>query len=120
MIRTNSFCGNEYTRHGAVQVGDGRECNMTLELEPDVQAGGRWAMSIYELAPNKAHAVAASSGEEGEVMGTGSSHQEGTDAGGATDVGTSGELGPVATGERAFTVVNECSQTIRVGSTGGR
>ncbi|CAM9245597.1 unnamed protein product [Pylaiella littoralis] len=104
------FCGDNYDRYGAVEQDDGYDCDMTLEFEPDVEAGGKWAMSIYSTDAGAAvNAITASSG------GTGAgSTQEGT-----TTVESS-TRDAVTSGKRAFTVVNECSQTIRIGSTGGR
>lgn len=115
LIRTNSFCGDKYNTHGAVKANSSRACNMTLKLEPDVQAGGHWAMSVYDLGGKQAQTatVASVTPDGGVGAGTGSSHD---DASSATEAGAS----DVVAGERAFTVVNQCSQTIHVGSTGGR
>lgn len=97
---------------------------MVLETNEEVEAGGWWTMSVYAMpvvltssdVSLNAMSSAASAASGG---GTGESHQEGTDAGGETVVEDE-ELGPVASGQRAFTVVNNCSQKIRIGATGGR
>lgn len=108
MTRRRSFCGNEYSKWGEVDPDvDSRACDMKLEQQPDVEAGGRWAMSVYQLPDPTAD----------DDDGLLELNSGGTGTGDTTD---GGDLGPVATGERAFTVVNECSSTIRVGSTGGR
>lgn len=102
-----SFCGDEYDKWGEVDLADpaddDRRCNMTLEEDSSVEAGGFWAMSIYQLPDPDTNQVELNSG--------------GTGTGDTTDVGG---LDPVESGKRAFTVVNKCSSTIRVGSTGGR
>lgn len=85
---------------------------MYYDLSSGIEAGGRWAMSVYdiqeEIVTNSA--VGKTSGQSTSSSSSG--------AGGSTNVGT--DLGPVEGGERAFTVTNQCSQTIRIGSTGGR
>lgn len=102
---------------------DDRRCDMTLEEEPDVEAGGTWAMSVYKLPEDEDSGVSfglksAAAAGSSTMSSTDIHAAEGTGAGGTTDVTQA--LGPVASGKRAFTVVNECSSTIRVGSTGGR
>lgn len=100
-----SFCGNSYNKWG-----ESESCDLYLAKDPTVEAGGFWALSVYELPgvldlnSNSAAAVAASDG--------------GSDA--ITAAKSLSDLGAVESGKRAFTVVNECSQDVRVGSTGGR
>ncbi|CBJ33634.1 thaumatin-domain containing protein [Ectocarpus siliculosus] len=99
------FCGNSYDKWG-----DSTSCDMYLAAEPTVEAGGDWALSVYGLPEvldvnsNSAAAVAASDGGSDIITA-------------ATSLS---DLGAVESGKRAFTVVNECSQDVRVGSTGGR
>lgn len=122
--RTRSFCGDTYDKWGEVDLDnpdhDKYRCDMTLPTSSDTEAGGWWTMSVYELPQDvdmeELSLNAVSSAGSG---GTGETHQEGTDAGGETVVDEDG-LGPVESGKRAFTVVNQCSQKIRVGATGGR
>lgn len=80
-------------------------------------AGGTWAISVYDL--QETVALNAAIGSEGDDSGSGSG-SEPEDIGGDTPVGDSGSDTAVASGQRAFTVINSCSQKIRVGSTGGR
>lgn len=112
-----SFCGNEYDKWGEVTADDDRACDMVLVEDSSVEAGGYWAMSVYQLEEMN---VELNSGSGSSNLNSADIHgNEGTGAGGTTDVGET-TLEPVASGQRAFTVVNKCSSTIRVGSTGGR
>lgn len=82
---------------------------MTLEADPTSgSAGGKWKISIYDLteAVETTEIVAEPAEEMDETIG------------GDTDAGE--EQTPVESGSRAFTVVNNCKQTLRIGSTGGR
>lgn len=98
---------------------------MTLATESHVEAGGVWAISVYDL--QESLVVNAATGSE-MADGTSSSFgptsyistsQEPEDIGGDTPVEDVPRT-PVPSGERAFTVVNDCSVAVRVGSTGGR
>lgn len=87
-------------------------------------AGGRWAISVYNLGTTDAE-TNEGTGNTGDVVAVGSSADlnpvgEGAGAGGGNSTDVSKEKSPVVTGKRAFTVVNNCQQTVRVGSTGGR
>lgn len=85
---------------------------MYYDFSSGIEAGGRWAISVYDIQE-----VIATNSAAGKNSGqTTSSSSSGV--GGSTNVGT--DLGPLEGGERAFTVINQCSQTIRIGSTGGR
>ena len=113
-----SFCGDEYNKWGEVDLADSgdddRRCDMTLADDPSVEAGGTWTVSVYELPAADASTVVELNSASGDTI----HDDEGTGAGGTTDVGETRD--PVPSGTRAFTVVNKCSGTIRVGSTGGR
>lgn len=121
-----SFCGDEYDQWGEVDLADSgdddRRCDMTLADDPSVEAGGMWTVSVYELPAADAstsNVVELNSASGSSSVSSGTIHgDEGTGAGGTTDVGETRD--PVPSGTRAFTVVNKCSSTIRVGSTGGR
>lgn len=91
------------------------------------EAGGRWTMSIYDLTGAAASSseysalplyTAQASSKSSSLLTSSLLGEDVPDAGGDT-VATATQ-GPVESGKRAFTVVNECSQTIRVGATGGR
>lgn len=86
---------------------------MVLSEDTEVEAGGRWAMSVYNLSYSINDDVDVDQLE----LNAGSSAS--LHAGGDTDLGETG-LGPVEQGNRAFTVVNNCTKTIRIGATGGR
>lgn len=95
---------------------------MTLEAEPHVNAGGDWYMSVYDLQDYTTSNVVAGSASSNSSPSSSSgilSSGEPDDIGGDTPVDDNPRT-PVPSGDRAFTVVNECSQTIRVGATGGR
>lgn len=99
---------------------------MVSNGDSEVTAGGRWAISVYSLGITDAdtNGVTNDSGD-GDVYAVGADTDmnpvgEGAGAGGGDSTDVSKEKSPVVTGKRAFTVVNNCKQTVRVGSTGGR
>lgn len=91
---------------------------LTLEAEPSVAAGGSWAISVYDL--QEVVALNAAIGSDSDTDSGSGSGSEPEDIGGDTPVGGTSSDTTVASGQRAFTVINNCSQKIRIGSTGGR
>lgn len=90
---------------------------MRLSAQPTVEAGGRWKMSVYDLQEAvSANGLTSSSSAATSSSSTGPSAAPG-DVGGDTPVA---DREPVESGNRAFTVVNNCAQKLRIGSTGGR
>lgn len=119
----HSFCGKD------LPTTNSTNCDMVYEEGSDVEAGGRWAVSVYNLGVTDADTNGitggdgdADTGEDEDQYALGDENPVGEDAGagGGEETDVSKEKSPVVTGKRAFTVVNECEQTVRVGSTGGR
>lgn len=109
------FCGNTFGTHGKAEVG---ACNLFLSAQPEVEAGGTWALSIYDVREVETNSITSSSTSIFYSIRTPTTSSSiPSDVGGDTPVD---DLSPVESGNRAFTVVNKCSQRIRVGSTGGR
>lgn len=91
---------------------------MYLSAQPEVEAGGVWAISVYDLRGAEVNAITSSAAIRAPPGATPApTTVVPSDVGGDTPVN---DRSPVASGKRAFTVVNNCSQKIRVGSTGGR
>lgn len=120
---TNSFCGDDYDKWGEVDLTDSaddeRRCDMVLEDDPDVEAGGYWTMSVYEILNSDDDASSQLDFYSSYAAQAASSSNSDGNAGGDTNADDE-KLGVVESGKRAFTVVNQCRSTIRVGSTGGR
>lgn len=99
---------------------------MTLAEEPDVEAGDSWTMSVYALqagdGTSSADSVSADSISATSLAAalTSASSAGSVQANGASSTVTIGDIPATASGDRSFTVVNACAQTIRIGSTGGR
>ena len=117
----HSFCGKNLPKIKTTN------CDMVYEEGSDVESGGRWAVSVYNLGVTDADTNGITGGdadadgdEDQYAMGDENPVGEDAGAGGGEETDVSKEKSPVVTGKRAFTVVNECSQTIKIGSTGGR
>lgn len=102
-----------------------------LTYENSEEAGGVWAISVYDLQGSASgNAVlqdendsvsANSSNGSNDSSNDSNDNKDSTESSDtSSDTGKDADRGSVESGSRAFTVVNRCSQTIRIGSTGGR